>query len=60
MELHISNSHLVVLQRLVRRGSQIQIEPDHPPVVAAHQHVVPRWVDVQRRQPLAVGEQPLH
>ena len=36
MELHVSNSHFVELQRLIRRRGQVQIEPDHPPVVTAH------------------------
>jgi hypothetical protein len=37
---HAAHGLGVVLERPVRHGRQVQIEPHHAPVVAAHQHVV--------------------
>ena len=54
-------AHLVVvLQRLVRSTGEVEVKPSHPSVVAAHNYVVARGVDVDAADPLAPAHQSLH
>lgn len=54
-------SHLrVVLERLVWRAGEVEVEPRHPPVVAADNQVIPRGVDVNAADPFAPADELLH
>ena len=61
LELWSYVRHLgVVLEGLVRRAGEVQVEPRHPSVVAADDYVVAGGVDVDAADPLAPAHQSLH
>mmetsp|Transcript_75724 Transcript_75724/g.204774 ORF Transcript_75724/g.204774 Transcript_75724/m.204774 type:complete len:298 (+) Transcript_75724:307-1200(+) len=57
MEYGFTNSAIMILQRLVRLRTKVQVEPDHAPVVRAHHHVVAAWVHGDGRDPLGATHQ---
>jgi tRNA A37 threonylcarbamoyltransferase TsaD len=57
MESHVSDGLGVVLQRRVRLVAQVQVEPRHTPVCAAHQQVVAARVHRQAGERPAAGLQ---
>lgn len=60
LALGVSNHLSVVLEGLVRRAGEVEVEPRYPPVVAADDQVVPRRVDIDAADPLASADQLLH
>ena len=46
MELDLPNRLLVVAQRLVGSGSQVQVEPRESGIEAPHHHIVAAWMNL--------------
>mmetsp|Transcript_96111 Transcript_96111/g.267039 ORF Transcript_96111/g.267039 Transcript_96111/m.267039 type:complete len:455 (+) Transcript_96111:382-1746(+) len=59
MEGHTPNCTVVILQRLVRLGGKVQVEPNHAPVVRPCHDVVPTGVHGDGRNPLCTAHQQL-
>ena len=57
VEIHPPEGVGVVLQGLVGHAPAVQVEPHHPAVVAANEHVVAGRVDVHARHHLAAGQE---
>ena len=55
MERNITNRFVVILQRLVRLRSHVQVEPDDLLVVSAEDEVVTLRMHRDRTNPLAAG-----
>ena len=60
MIIQAAHCLFVKLQSFVGRRGQVQIKPDHSPIVRTHDDVVARGVHVDGRQPLAATDQLLH